>query len=88
MFVGDDEFQSIEVKATVTNRGRDPSYATTMYTSYPEKLLDLSINSHERVSLLSALSSPFLFQVIGRQTRLIFFVGGRIIFTILISYKI
>ncbi|VDK35756.1 unnamed protein product [Taenia asiatica] len=48
VFVGDDEFQSIEVKATVANRGRDPSYTTSMYTSYPEKLLDLSTNLHER----------------------------------------
>ncbi|KAL5112190.1 Integrin alpha ina-1 [Taenia crassiceps] len=47
VFVGDDEFQSIEVKATVTNRGRDPSYATSMYTSYPEELLDLSFSPHE-----------------------------------------
>ncbi|KAL5961921.1 Integrin alpha-6 [Taenia solium] len=48
VFVGDDEFQSIEVKATVANRGKDPSYATSMYTSYPEKLLDLSTDLHER----------------------------------------
>ncbi|VDM33920.1 unnamed protein product [Hydatigera taeniaeformis] len=48
VFVGDDEFQSIEVKATVTNRGRDPSYATSIYTSYPEELLDLSTDSHKQ----------------------------------------
>ncbi|CDS40254.1 integrin alpha ps [Echinococcus multilocularis] len=55
VFVGDDEFQSVEVKATVTNRGRDPSYATSVYASYPEELLDLSTNQHElnhRVSLV------------------------------------
>ncbi|EUB65016.1 Integrin alpha ina-1 [Echinococcus granulosus] len=47
VLVGDDEFQSVEVKATVTNRGRDPSYATSVYASYPEELLDLSTNPHE-----------------------------------------
>lgn len=50
VYVGDDEYQSIEVRATVTNRGSDPSYATTIYTSYPESLLDLNTSSRDIVS--------------------------------------
>ncbi|KAM7541664.1 hypothetical protein Aperf_G00000027885 [Anoplocephala perfoliata] len=47
VYVGDDEYQSIEVRATVTNRGSDPSYATSIYTSYPESLLDLITHSRD-----------------------------------------
>ncbi|VDD77897.1 unnamed protein product [Mesocestoides corti] len=47
VFVGDDEFQSIEVRVTVTNRGGDPSYATSVRVSYPEELLDLNTSSRD-----------------------------------------
>lgn len=50
VFVGDDEHQSIEIKVTVANRGSDPSYATSLYTSYPADLLDLDTKSREQVS--------------------------------------
>nr|CDS32853.2 integrin alpha ps [Hymenolepis microstoma] len=42
VFVGDDEHQTIEIRATVRNTGSSPSYATSIYTSYPESLLDLN----------------------------------------------
>ncbi|VDO04188.1 unnamed protein product [Rodentolepis nana] len=47
VFVGDDEYQTIEIRATVTNRGSSPSYATSIYTSYPESLLDLNTFSRD-----------------------------------------
>lgn len=50
IYVGDDESQSIEIKATVANRGNDPSYATSLYTTYPEELLDLSTSTRDWVS--------------------------------------
>lgn len=50
VFVGDDEHQTIEIRATVTNRGSDPSYATSVYTSYPESLLDLNTHARDIVS--------------------------------------
>ncbi len=56
VFVGDDEYQSIEVRATVANRGNDPSYATSMYTSYPAELLDLDTQSNAQVLYTSNIS--------------------------------
>lgn len=54
VYVGDDEHQTIEVIASVANRGSDPSYATSIYTSYPEDLLDLNANTRTTVSFSSS----------------------------------